>query len=97
MSSGGTDFDTFHRVRLPAEVAVTMVGQQRLDVGDGRTLAFQLDDSRAYTYRATGDGVRVEPAPTARPRSPSSTPAAFDDLSTSGGRSSVCCIQGACG
>jgi ectoine hydroxylase-related dioxygenase (phytanoyl-CoA dioxygenase family) len=81
MSSGGNDFDTFHRVRLPAEVGARDGGAAAArDVGDGRTLAFQLDDGRAYTYRATRDGVLVEPGADGAAAVAELDAAAFDDL-----------------
>ena len=81
MTSGGNDFDTFHRVRLPAEVGARDGGAAAArDVGDGRSLAFRVDDGRAYTYRA-GDGhVTVEAGCDDADAIAELDAAAFDDL-----------------
>jgi ectoine hydroxylase-related dioxygenase (phytanoyl-CoA dioxygenase family) len=80
MTSGGNDFDSFHRARLPAAVAARDGGAAAArDVGDGRSLAFRLDDGRAFTYRAIDGGIRIEPGDGAAAVAELDA-AAFDDL-----------------
>jgi ectoine hydroxylase-related dioxygenase (phytanoyl-CoA dioxygenase family) len=80
-ASGGTDFDTFHRELLPAAVGARDGGAAAArDVGQGRSLAFRLDDGRAYTYRATGRGMVVQPGAEGADAIAELDPVAFDDL-----------------
>jgi hypothetical protein len=54
------DFDTFHRVILPGEVAARDGGAAAArDVGPGRSVALRLDDRRSFTYRSHGDRIDV--------------------------------------
>jgi ectoine hydroxylase-related dioxygenase (phytanoyl-CoA dioxygenase family) len=81
MTSGGNDFDTFHRVLLPAAVGARDGGAAAArDVGVGRSLAFRVDDGRSYTYRAVDDGITVEPGCDDAAAVAELDTAAFDDL-----------------
>jgi ectoine hydroxylase-related dioxygenase (phytanoyl-CoA dioxygenase family) len=80
MTSGGIDFDGFHRVQLPAAVGARDGGTAAArDVGDGRSVAFRLDDGRAYTYRSHGGRITIEPGDAADAVAELDD-AAFDDL-----------------
>jgi ectoine hydroxylase-related dioxygenase (phytanoyl-CoA dioxygenase family) len=79
--NGGIDFDRFHRVELPGALAARDGGAAAArDVGEGRSLAFRLDDGRAYTYRSTGGRIEIERGSERVGAVAELDAAAFDDL-----------------
>jgi Phytanoyl-CoA dioxygenase (PhyH) len=58
---GDLDFDLFHREQLPALLAARGVLFTEADRTVLRSLAFELDDGRAYTYVPNGDHFVVVP------------------------------------
>ncbi len=58
---GPIDFDDFHRNELPRRLAARTQVFTPADAAASRSLAFELHDGRAYTFRPTDGSFAVEP------------------------------------
>jgi len=58
---GPVDFDRFHTVDLPQRLAANATVLAAADLERLRSIAFRLDDGRAYTYTPAGNTIEVAP------------------------------------